>query len=142
MRLHRKGVLKNIMTRQKQRKTAFQLIYSLNYQGIDQKDQVLKEFYAGRETDEVIPYIDETVFGVCEKWSELDAIIQPALVNWSMDRISAVCMAILRLAVYEIKFNDEIPVRVAINEAIELAKEFGEDDAGSFVHGVLGQIAK
>ncbi len=130
------------MTRQKQRKVAFQLIYALNYQGLEQKEQALKEFYAERESQEPIPYIDETVTGVCEHWQEIDQMIEPALSNWSIKRVSAVCMAILRLAVYEVKFNDEIPERVAINEAIELAKEFGEDDASGFVHGVLSAIAK
>lgn len=130
------------MTRQKQRKVAFQLIYSIGFQGVDQKEQVLKEYYAGRESDERISYIDETVIGVCDRIDDIDALIEPALSKWSMDRVSAVCMAVLRLATYEIKFNDEIPVRVAINEAIELAKEFGEEDSGSFVHGVLSKIAK
>ena len=130
------------MTRQKQRKVAFQLIYSLNYQGVEQKEMVLKEFYAGREDSEPIPYIDNTVHGICDKWNEINGIIEPALSNWAMERVSAVCMAILRLATYEIRFNDEIPVRVAVNEAIELAKEFGEDDASGFVHGVLSKIAK
>lgn len=130
------------MTRQKQRKVAFQLIYALNYQGLDQKDQILDEYYRTLEGEERIPYIDAAVGGVCEHWDAINDMIEPALSRWSMKRVSAVCMAILRLAVYEIKFDADIPDRVAVNEAIELAKEFGEDDASSFVHGVLGAIAK
>ncbi len=129
------------MTRQKQRRVVFQLVYALNYQGLDQKESVLAEFYNQDPSGENYPYIDETMAGITERWAEINAIIEPALKNWSMNRVSAVCMAILRLAVYELKFNADVPERVAINEAIEIAKEFGEDDASSFVHGVLGKIA-
>ena len=129
------------MTRQKQRRVVFQLVYSLNYQGIDQKESVLSEFYHQNSSQEEFPYINDTLTGICEKWNEINQIIESALKNWTMNRVSAVCLAILRLAVYEVKFNEDIPVRVAVNEAIEIAKEFGEDDAGSFVHGVLGKIA-
>ncbi len=130
------------MTRQKQRKIVFQLVYSLNYQGLDQKETVLREFYNQQENADVIPYIDETLAGICDNWEKIDCIIEPALKNWKMNRITPVCLAILRVAVYELKFNENIPDRVAINEAIELAKEFGEEDSGSFVHGVLSYIAK
>ncbi len=130
------------MTRQKQRKVVFQLVYALNYQGMDGKETILEEFYRQQELDEHIPYIDETFNGIAEKWGDIDALIEPALANWSMKRLSAVCLAILRVAVYEVKFNPDIPDRVAVNEAIELAKEFGDEDSGSFVHGVLSSIAK
>ncbi len=130
------------MTRQKQRKIVFQLVYSLNYQGIDQKEIVLQEFYKQQECDERIPYIDASVEGICENWDAINALIEPALSNWSMKRLNAVCLAILRVAIFELKFNPEIPDRVAINEAIELAKEFGEEDSGSFVHGILSAVAK
>lgn len=130
------------MTRQKQRKVVFQLVYSLNYQGIEQRENVLKEFYNQQESNETIPYIDSTLNGVCEHWDAINAMIEPALANWSMKRLNAVCLAILRVAIYELKFNAEIPDRVAINEAIELAKEFGDEDSGSFVHGVLSAVAK
>ena len=130
------------MTRQKQRKVVFQLVYSLNYQGLEQKDTVLEEFFRQREENELRPYINETVDGIVSHWDEINQLIEPCLTKWSMKRVSAVCLAILRVAVYEIKFNPDIPDRVAVNEAIELAKEFGEEDSGSFVHGVLSSIAK
>ncbi|MBQ4052375.1 MAG: transcription antitermination factor NusB [Clostridia bacterium] len=130
------------MTRQKQRKTVFQLIYSLNYQGLDQKDTILETYYSQREEQEMYPYITDTFNGVIEHWAEINEMIEPALTKWKMKRLSAVCLAVLRLAVYELKFNPDIPDRVAVNEAIELAKEFGDEDSGSFVHGVLGNIAK
>ena len=130
------------MTRQKQRKVVFQLAYALNYQGLDCKELILNEFYNQQEILDRISYIDETFFGICEHWDEINAMIEPALANWSMKRLSAVCLAILRVAVYEVKFNSSIPDRVAVNEAIELAKEFGDEESGGFVHGVLSNIAK
>ncbi len=130
------------MTRQKQRKVVFQLVYALNYQGLDCKDTILEEFYRQQEGTDKLPYIDDTFFGICENWDAINELIEPALANWSMKRLSAVCLAILRLAVYEVTFNPDIPDRVAVNEAIELAKEFGDEDSGSFVHGVLSSIAK
>ena len=130
------------MTRQKQRKIVFQLVYSVNYQGIEQKETILEEFYKQQEIEEPISYIDETFLGICSHWDEINGLIEPALANWSMKRLNAVCLAILRVATYELKFNADVPDRVAFNEAIELAKEFGEEDSGSFVHGVLSTISK
>lgn len=130
------------MTRQKQRKVVFQLVYALNYQGLDCKESILEEFYRQQELEEHLSYIDETFNGISENWDAINALIEPALANWSMKRLSAVCLAILRVAVYEVKFNSDVPDRVAVNEAIELAKEFGDEDSGSFVHGVLSSIAK
>ncbi len=130
------------MTRQKQRKVVFQLIYSLGYQGVEQMEQVLQEYYRQSNLKEPIAYIDSTLQGVCARWDEINAMIEPAIENWKMNRVSAVCLAILRLAIFELKFNPDIPDRVAINEAIELAKEFGEEESGSFVHGVLSHLAK
>lgn len=130
------------MTRQKQRKVVFQLIYSIGFQSVENKETVLEEFYKQQEIEEPIQYINDTFYGVCEHWDEIDNLIAPALANWSMKRLNAVCRAILRLATFELKFNPDIPDRVAVNEAIELAKEFGEEDSGSFVHGVLSAISK
>lgn len=130
------------MTRQKQRKIVFQLTYSLGFQGIENKEVILEEFYKQQGLEESIQYINDTYYGICDRWDEIDGLIEPALANWSMKRLNAVCHAILRLATFELKFNPDIPDRVAINEAIELAKEFGEEDSGSFVHGVLSAISK
>lgn len=130
------------MTRQKQRKVVFQLIYSLGFQGIEQEETVVCEYYMQSNIEERLPYIDTTIHGICERWEEINGLIEPAVSNWKMNRVSAVCLAILRVAVYELRFNPEIPNRVAINEAIELAKEFGEEESGAFVHGVLSNIAK
>ncbi len=77
---------------------------------------------------------------VAEKTEELDQKINEVSVGWKTSRMNRTDLAILRLAAYEILFDDDIPDKVAINEAVELAKQYGEDESYSFINGVLGQI--
>lgn len=94
--------------------------------------------------DEAKPseYAEFLVRGTTEHLPELDAHIKANSENWSMDRMPSVDRAILRLACYEMMFVDEVPISVAINEAVDLAKDFGgEDESPKFVNGVLGSIA-
>ncbi len=74
--------------------------------------------------------------------ADIDAIIDEYATDWRRDRMAKVDLAIIRLAVYEIKFDDNIPGGVAINEAVEIAKEYGGDSSPSFVNGVLGRIIR
>ncbi|MFD0130235.1 transcription antitermination factor NusB, partial [Bacillus subtilis] len=80
------------------------------------------------------------VHGVLEHQDQLDEMISKHLVNWKLDRIANVDRAILRLAAYEMAYAEDIPVNVSMNEAIELAKRFGDDKATKFVNGVLSNI--
>ena len=73
---------------------------------------------------------------------EIDGILNENAKGWKTSRMNKVDLTILRLAVYELKWDDEIPVGVAINEAVELAKRFGGDESPSFVNGVLGKVAE
>ena len=73
--------------------------------------------------------------------AELDALIDEKSTGWKTNRMAKVDLAIIRLAVYEIKFEDDIPTKVSINEAVELAKKYGADESGSFVNGVLAKFA-
>lgn len=94
--------------------------------------------------DEAKPseYADFLVRGTAEHLPELDAHIKANSENWSMDRMPSVDRAILRLACYEMMYVEEVPISVAINEAVDLAKDFGgEDESPKFVNGVLGSIA-
>ncbi len=77
---------------------------------------------------------------IAEKTEELDAQINAVSVGWKTTRMNRTDLAILRLAAYEILFDDDIPDKVAINEAVELAKQYGEDESYAFINGVLGQI--
>ena len=80
--------------------------------------------------------------GISNHCDEIDEKIKAHLKDWDFKRINKVDLAILRLAIYEICFVDDIPCKVSINEAVELSKVFGEDSSSSFVNGVLGEIIK
>lgn len=87
-------------------------------------------------------YIINVFKGVYENVVELDSIIEKYLTNWTIDRISKVALAVLRLAIYEIKFMDDIPESVSIDEAVELCKKYSTTDDASFVNGLLGSIVR
>ena len=100
------------------------------------------EEFAPNKTD--MPFMEKLLDGVLAKQPELDLIIEKAAPEWPIDRISPVDRNILRLGLYELLFADraEVPAKVAINEAIELAKQFGGDNSSRFVNGVLGAVYK
>ncbi|AOX44630.1 MULTISPECIES: transcription antitermination factor NusB [unclassified Microbacterium] len=87
-------------------------------------------------------YARDIVDGVIDNRDAIDEQITTFSKDWSLQRMPAVDRALLRMAAWEILYNDEVPVAVAIDEAVELAKEFSTDDSGSFVHGVLARIAR
>ena len=91
-------------------------------------------------TDEEKQYIDEKCSAIIEHMAELDALIDEKSTGWKTNRMAKVDLAIIRLAVYEIKFEDDIPTKVSINEAVELVKAYGADSDPSFVNGVLGAV--
>ncbi len=90
------------------------------------------------------PFMDKLLDGVMQKQGELDQVIEKAAPEWPIDRISPVDRNILRLGLYELLFSErsEVPAKVAINEAIELAKQFGGDNSSRFINGVLGAVYK
>ncbi len=128
-------------TRSEARECAFSLVFQLGADAVD------TEFIIEQLTEEKpecvtnLSYIRQTVSGANEKLSELDAKIASALPeNRGIARLSKVVLAILRLAVYEMFYVEDVPQKVAINEAVELAKRYGEEDAPSFVNGVLSGV--
>lgn len=86
-------------------------------------------------------YAREIVDGVTDHREEIDELIMSYAQGWTLERMPHVDRALLRLASWEILYNDEVPTAVAIDEAVELAKEYSTDDSGRFVNGVLGKIA-
>src|SRR6187397_443567 len=87
-------------------------------------------------------YARDIVDGVIDNREAIDEQITTFAKDWSLSRMPAVDRAVLRIGVWEILYNDEVPAAVAIDEAVELAKEFSTDDSGPFVHGVLARIAR
>ena len=99
---------------------------------------------AGDARDEIISALAiERAKGVVEHRDDIDAVISSKLkAGWKLSRISRVSLAVLRLAVYEMKYIDDIPVSVSINEAVELSKKFTVKEDTAFINGVLGAVAK
>lgn len=87
-------------------------------------------------------YISKTVLGIVAHLEELDAYIEKHAIGWSLERISRIAVAVLRTAIYEAKYEEEIPVRVAVNEAVEIAKRYDTPETVSFINGVLGSVMK
>lgn len=100
------------------------------------------EEFAPNKSD--MPFMEKLMDGILQKQKELDLVIEKAAPEWPLDRISPVDRNILRLGLYELLFSDrkEVPAKVAINEAIELAKQFGGDNSSRFINGVLGAVYK
>lgn len=91
---------------------------------------------------EVRPFVDELVNGVLSRLPELDAVLQRFAEHWSVDRMAVVDRNVLRCALYELLYVDQIPAKVTINEAIEIAKRYGSEESGAFINGILDRIMK
>ncbi len=130
------------MSRREARDTAFKLVFEIPFHGFDYKDRI--DFFIDHlETTLSEPekdYVRNAVSVCFENLDSIDALIVPLLKNWTISRLPKVSLSILRLAVTEIKYIDEIPYQVSINEAIELAKQYGDDEAPAFINGVLDKI--
>jgi N utilization substance protein B len=126
--------------RRKSREFALQVLYQLN---ITKQDalQVLTQFeghfLSHGEADE---FLKRLVLGVLEHFSELDQLIEKYSENWRLDRINIIDRNILRMALFELLYCEEIPPKVTINEAIDLGKRYGSEDSGSFINGILDRI--
>ena len=134
------------MKRTAARELAFQLIYSLEVQKIDaeERKEGLALFLENNEIEEkqVIQYITDAVEGITKNEDEIAELIASNLKEgWELSRVSKINIAILKLAVYEMVFQ-KLPYKVVINEGVELAKNYGDDDAKAFVNGILASIVK
>ena len=132
------------MNRTLMRENAFKLIYSLEIQKVeDIQDQIELYFESNNIKDqEAKNYIEDAITGIEKHQEEILKDIEMNLKEeWKLSRISKMDLAILKLAIYEIKFSD-VPYKVSINEAVELAKKYGEDKSKNFVNGVLASIVK
>ena len=128
------------MTRKQAREEAFILIFEKEF-----NDDTLEDILALAEEVRDIKaddYIKNVFFGVFDNLPKIDGIISQNAVGWSLKRITKTALAVLRLAVYEIEFYDEIPVSVSINEAVEITKKYATKEDASFVNGILSTVAK
>ena len=127
------------VSRSRCRELALQILYQADFIGHREGESARfwRHFHQGSR---VPPYFQKLVEGVAGHQEELDALIKQYSEHWRLERMVAVDRNLLRLAVYELLYLPEIPAKVAINEAVELAKRYGTELSGSFVNGVLDQI--
>ena len=129
--------------RSKARKQALDLLYECDIRGNDllqtlQSRDVVEE---GPDARPIRDYTKELVNGVAENRRKIDELITTYAQGWDMDRLPAVDRNILRLGIFEILWSTEVPISVAIDESLALAKELSSDESSKYIHGVLGRIA-
>lgn len=131
------------MVRTELREHIFKMVFQLEFHSPDEMPENLKLYFDGLENaaDKDKEYIEKKYRAVAEKTSEIDAMIDEKSETWKTKRMGKVDLSILRLAVYEIKWDEDVPTGVAINEAVELAKKFSGEGAPAFVNGVLARLA-
>ena len=131
------------MSRRELREQIFKFIFREEFNDRDEMPEQERFFF---EDDELMAdekdaaYISQKGKRIIEKLDELDAMINKQAKGWTTQRMGKVDLTILRLAVYEIAFDEDVPAGVAINEAVELAKRFGQEESSGFVNGVLAKF--
>lgn len=132
------------MGRREMREHIFKLLFLREFNPSEEMPDQIRMYFESLE--ELAPineaYMQNKYEKILEHLDEIDGTLNLASSGWKVSRMSKVDVNILRLAVYEMKYDEDVPVKVAINEAVELAKKFSGDDSSSFVNGILGKIAK
>lgn len=138
----------SVMSRREIRERIFKLLFRVEFYRAEEMEEQKELFLEDVEdfpeeaTQKDKQEVTEKYDAIVEKLPEIDAMIDERAVGWSSRRMGKVDLAIIRLAVYEICFDEQIPTGVAINEAVELAKSYGQDGSAAFVNGVLAKFAK
>lgn len=127
------------MNRFQQREQAFFLLFQNQFKALADEDNI--SVYS-ENVEEVGEYAKELYQGVLDNKEEIDAVISSYSNGWKINRLPKVNLSILRLAVYEIRYVDNVPDSVAINEAVELAKKYSSKEDSSFINGVLGTVVR
>ena len=134
------------MKRRELREHVFQLLFRVEFNSSEEMDEQVSMYFDGVREEETLEEKDETYITekykkIVEKIPEIDEMLNASAKGWKTSRMGRVDLTILRLAVYEMKFDEDIPEKVAINEAVELSKKFGGDESPAFIDGVLAKIA-
>ncbi len=131
------------MSRRELREQIFKFIFRVEFNTMEEMAEQEKFFFEDDELvikEEDAAYISTKSNKILEKLEEIDEMINQQAKGWTTERMSKVDLTIIRLAVYEIKFDEDVPTGVAINEAVELAKKFGQEESSGFVNGVLAKF--
>ena len=133
------------MRRHEQREQLFKLLFRVEFNSLDDMPEQVKLFFQDDEieyTEEVVESIQDKYTKIQEKLSQIDSLLNEKAEGWNTERMGKVELAVLRIAVYEILFEEDIPDMVAINEAIEIAKKYGQEASGGFVNAILAKFIK
>ena len=129
--------------RRKAREFALQVLYQHDLNKENALEDLLNDFLSDKEVPgDIREFCHRLVKGTLSTLDEMDQQIRSCTENWSLERISVVDRNILRIAIYELFYIENIPVRVTLNEAIEIAKRFGQEDSASFINGVLDRVVR
>jgi len=126
--------------RRKAREHALQALYFMDIRRDDSPEALALYRQCFPPSRQAGPFFDRLVEGTLERRAELDALIERFSSNWKISRMSCVDRNIIRIAVYELLFCDDIPAKVSINEAVDIGKKFGTEDSGAFINGVIDRI--
>ncbi|MBO5055158.1 MAG: transcription antitermination factor NusB [Lachnospiraceae bacterium] len=132
------------MSRRELRELIFKLLFRIEFNSREEMDKQTEFFFEEEENQADAAdtaYITDKFSRIVERLETIDSTLNEKVKGWDTGRMGKVDLTILRLAVYEILFDEEIPTGVAINEAVELAKKYGQDSSPSFVNGVLAKFA-
>ena len=133
------------MGRREQREQIFRLLFRVEFNPMEEMQEQCDLFFEDEEnmfSEKDTEYIRGKAEKILEKLPEIDTLINETAKGWTISRMGKVELTIIRLAVYEIRFDEDVPDSVAINEAVELAKKFGQDESAGFVNGVLAKFVK
>lgn len=125
---------------------ALQTLYELDFrrecndESFDLKEVLERNIQRYSEVIEDTDFIESIVYGVADKEPELDAILRPVAPEWPIEQIARMDRVVLRMGIYELRFANNAPPKVVINEAVELAKSFGGENSSKFINGVLGTV--
>ena len=136
--------MRRVSQRRLARESALQVLYSVDLARLD-PHEALRRYRASFGEHELDPesatFMEEIVLGTCREIEELDRLIAEACANWRVSRMAVVDRNLLRVASFELYRHEEIPIRVTLNEAVEIARRFGSTQSRSFVNGVLDRVA-
>ena len=131
------------MNRKSLREQIFKLLFRMEFNDPAEMEEQVQLFFDSGDltvTEKDRDYIAGKCTKIVEKIPEIDALLEEKIEGWKISRLSKVDLTILRLSTYEILYDDDVPTGVAINEAVELGKKFGEDGSGAFINGVLAGV--
>jgi N utilization substance protein B len=131
------------MSRREIREHLFRMLFRKDFHEDAELNEQIDLYFESLDEpkEDELRYLKERFQKIIEKVSDIDAILSEASSGWKLNRMGKVDLTIMRLAIFEIKYDEDIPTKVAINEAVEIAKIFGGDSSGSFVNGVLAKLA-